>query len=253
MLRSMPTEHLYSAEYQVRSYEIDSSGLVRPLTILNYLQDAAGEHAAQLGVSVPALLKKNLTWVLSRYHVAFHQFLPAHSIVNLKTWPSAKEGRFALRDFELIDADGHRVVSATSSWMLIDLKTRRPVRIDEFLPDLPTVPRRMIHDTFTSLPVPDDFNSELPFRVRHSDLDINRHVNNTVYVDWALETLPKSIIGQISPHTIEVSYRAEANYGDRILSRSYYDADNQKSLHQLLRESDGKELARVRASWRVSV
>ena len=246
---TMSEENIYCAEYRVRSYEIDSKGLVRPLTLLNYLQDAAGEHAADLGVSVPVLLRQNLTWVLSRYHVHFHFFPPAHTLVKLKTWPSAREGRFALRDFELTDASGQPVLSATSSWMLIDIKNRRPVRIDAHLPDLPTVPRRMVHDTFASLPVPDRFNQELPFRVRHSDLDINRHVNNTVYVDWALETLPQDAIGRFRPETIEVSYRAEANYGDRVLSRSLFDAGKLSSAHQLLRESDGKELARLQVGW----
>ena len=107
----------------------------------------------------------------------------------------------------------------------------------------------MIHDSFTSLPVPDVFDIELPFRVRHSDLDINRHVNNTVYVDWALETLPKDIIGRIRPEIIEVSYRAEANYGGRVLSRSCYDDGDSTSLHQLVREGDGRELARLRVGW----
>ena len=245
----MNETNIYTTEYRVRSYEIDVRGLARPLTILNYLQDAAGEHAARLGVSVPVLLAKQLTWVLSRYHVRFHSVLPVHSVVHLKTWPSAREGRFALRDFELTDDAGNPVVSATSSWMLIDLTSRRPVRIDEHLSDLPNVPRRMIHDTFASLPVPDEFDTELPFRVRHSDLDINRHVNNTVYVDWALETLPKAVIGQVSPKAIEVSYRAEANYGDRILSRSQYEGEGGTSLHQLLREADGRELARLRVEW----
>jgi len=240
---------IYQADYRIRSYEIDTRGLVRPLTILNYLQDAAGEHAARLGASVPALLKKNLTWVLSRYHLQFHSFPPVHSQISLRTWPSAKEGRFALRDFALTGPDNQLIVSATSSWMLINLETRRPVRIDEFLPELPTVPRRMVHDNFTSLPVPLDFNCELPFRVRHSDLDINQHVNNTVYVDWALETIPANIIGQVSPQTIEVSYRAEAKYGDRVFSRSNYDCQSSCSLHQLLRESDGRELARLQVQW----
>ncbi len=202
----MDETEIYSAEYRVRAYEIDLKGLARPLTILNYLQDAAGEHAARLGASVPVLLKKNLTWVLSRYHVHFHAFLPVHSTVRLKTWPSAREGRFALRDFELTDEAGRQVVTATSSWMLIDLEQRRPVRIDEHLPGLPTVPRRMIDDSFTSLPVPESFDCELPFRVRHSDLDINRHVNNTVYVDWALETLPQDVIGR---------YRSRSRTGRR--------------------------------------
>ena len=149
----MQEENVYTTGYRVRSYEIDVRGLARPLTILNYLQDAAGEHAARLGVSVPVLLRKNLTWVLSRYHVHFHSFPPVHNNVHLKTWPSAREGRFALRDFELTDDDGNAVVSATSSWMLIDLKSRRPVRIDEHLPDLPSVPRRMIPALLTRMSI----------------------------------------------------------------------------------------------------
>ncbi|PLX73875.1 MAG: acyl-ACP thioesterase [Desulfuromonas sp.] len=240
----------YQADYTVRSYEVDTDGRVRPLTLLNYLQDAAGEHASRLGASVPALLKMNLTWVLSRYHVHFHRFVPVHSTIHLKTWPSAKEGRFALRDFELVDGDGNPVVTATSSWMLIDLTSRRPVRIADHLPDLPTVERRMVHDSFSSLPIPDRFDCELPFRVRHSDLDINRHVNNTVYVDWALEALPPSDIGRYRPRTIEVSYRAEANYGDRILSKTQFSSEPEPiSLHQLRRESDDREVARLRIFW----
>ena len=249
----MECEHIYEADYIVRSYEIDSGGLVRPLTILNYLQDAAGEHAARLGVSVPALLKRNMTWVLSRYHLHFHSFPPAHSRITLRTWPSAREGRFVLRDFQLVDAEENPLVLATSSWMLIDLKTRRPVRIADALPDLPAVPRRSIHDSFESLPVLEECHCELPFRVRHSDLDLNQHVNNTVYVDWALETLPKDVIGRFRPKKIEVSYRAEARYGDRIMSRSQFSSgDTPTSLHQLVRESDEREVARLRIDWDVT-
>lgn len=239
---------VYNCDYQVRSYEVDSAGLVRPLTLLNFLQDAAGEHAARLGVSVPVLFRKKLTWVLSRYHVRFHSFLPPHSTVRLTTWPSGREGRFALRDFELFDTDGNAVATATSSWMLISLESRRPVRLDEHLPDLPTHPRRVVEDDFASLPTLAEHDCELPFRVRFSDLDINRHVNNTVYVDWALETRPSELIGKFRPAAVEVSYRGEANYGDRVLSRAKQ-LDTTTSLHQLLRESDGRELTRLRITW----
>ena len=64
-MSKLPT--IYEADYTVRSYEIDTTGRVRPLTLFNYMQDAAGEHAARLGVSVLDLFKRNLTWVLSRY------------------------------------------------------------------------------------------------------------------------------------------------------------------------------------------
>lgn len=246
----MNTDPVYQADYVVRSYEVDTDGLIRPLTMFNYLQDAAGEHAAELKVSVPTLLKRNLTWVISRYHVHFLSFPPAHGLIRLRTWPSAREGRFALREFELSDGEDRPVMAATSSWMLIDLSTRRPVRIEQHIPKLPAVERRSIADEFPSLPVPETCNCELPFRVRHSDLDLNRHVNNTVYIDWALETLPAEVIGHVRPSGLEVSYRAEANYGDRIISRTFYPGMNEPSLHQLVREKDGTEVARLRVAWR---
>jgi acyl-CoA thioesterase FadM len=50
---------------------------------------------------------------------------------------------------------------------------------------------------------------------------------------------------------IEVSYRAEALAGDTILARCApeADADSGQSLHEIIRESDGRELARLRVRW----
>jgi acyl-ACP thioesterase len=241
---------IYEADYIVRSYEIDTSGNVRPLTLLNYLQDAAGEHAARLGLSVLDLFKRNLTWVLSRYHVRFHSFPSVHSRIHLKTWPSGREGRFALREFELTDDAGMPVISASTSWMLINLETRRPVRVDEHLPDLPVNTTRAVKDEFHSLPHLTDMSCELPFRVRHGDVDLNKHVNNVVYVDWALETLPVDMIGKLQPTSVEISYRAESYYGDSIFSRSMFTGENPPvSLHQLESEKTGKEVARLRIQW----
>lgn len=245
---SAPVSVHYETDYVVRSYEIDTSGHVRPLTLLNYMQDAAGEHAARLGLSVIDLFKRNLTWVLSRYHVRFHSFPFVHSNIHLKTWPSGREGRFALREFELTDGSETPVISASTSWMLLNLETRRPVRVDEHLPDLPIDTLRMVEDRFTSLPELSEFSCELPFRVRHGDVDLNKHVNNVVYVDWALETLPPEKIGKLRPTSVEISYRAESYYGDRIFSRSLF-TDEATSLHKLVSEQSGKEVARLRVQW----
>jgi acyl-ACP thioesterase len=244
------TDIVYETDFTVRSYEIDTTGLVRPLTLFNYMQDAAGEHSARLGLSVLDLFKRNLTWVLSRYTVCFHSFPSVHSRIHLKTWPSGKTGRFALREFQLQDETGAPVISASTSWMLLDLASRRPVRVDTHLGELKFLPDRMVDDSFLSLPeltIPD---IELPFRVRHGDVDLNLHVNNVVYVDWALETVPPERIGKLRPASVEISYRAESYYGDRIFSRSGFVIDDSlTSLHTMVSEKTGKEVARLRVRW----
>ena len=87
--------------------------------------------------------------------------------------------------------------------------------------------------------------------MRHGDVDLNKHVNNVVYVDWALETLRPERIGTLRPASVEISYRAESYYGDRIFSRSQFSEEGAPvSLHQLVSEKSGKETACVRVEWR---
>lgn len=56
------------------------------------------------------------------------------------------------------------------------------------------------------------------FRVHTGDLDSNRHVNNTRYVQWALDTLPAHFTDTMQVHRIRVDYKKETTLGQKILS-----------------------------------
>ncbi len=242
----------FSKQFQLRSYEIDFRGKIRPVVILNFLQDAAGDHAAQIGYSVTDLFQHNLTWVLSRYHIGILEYPMWRDELQIITWPRGIDGLFALRDFEVKNRDNKVLIAATSSWMVISLERKRPVRIEENLSNFAISDRRALVDGFEQLPALEIAELELPFRVRLNDLDLNRHVNNAVYAEWALETVPADILKNYLPVDIEISYRAEALYGDRVISRScLIDSSQSRTfLHQLIREKDGRELTRLRSVWK---
>ena len=61
---------IYEKTFTVRSYEVDELGRVRPTALLNYLQEASGDHARQLGIAVRDIMPQGLTWVLSRMHLS---------------------------------------------------------------------------------------------------------------------------------------------------------------------------------------
>jgi acyl-ACP thioesterase len=257
----MPMNHsepIFEQEFPIRYHELDSHGLLRPVTLLNFVQDAGGMHAAQLGVSVRDLRLRGLTWVLSRVHLEVERYLHADDMIHVRTWPSTREGLFSCREFEMFDRNGTVFSRATSSWAVLNLATRRPVKLQDCLPEYPLTARRALDDDFASLPAfpapPGDSFREVPFLVRRSDLDSNHHVNNTVYTDWALEAVPDDVsAGHLQ--SIEVSFRAEALYGDSVLSgcivnRSGSDAE---CLHQINNSRDGRELARLRTRWKGAI
>jgi acyl-ACP thioesterase len=242
---------IFIKEYPVHTYETDARGVARPVALLNFLQDAAGEHAGGLGLSVIDLFKRGMTWVLSRYHVLVHRFPALGERLEVTTWPSGTHGYYALRDFDVSAAAGP-VLTATSSWMVIGLEKKQPVKIDEVI-DVPyALDKRALDDPFPPLPVLSARESEVRFRVEAGHLDWNRHVNNAVYVQWALEGVPADILMSRRPADIEISYRAEALYGDEVLSvaqRLAGESSGPAFLHQIINASTGAELARLRTRW----
>jgi medium-chain acyl-[acyl-carrier-protein] hydrolase len=249
------TDLIFHKEFAVHTYETDARGSAKLVSLLNYLQDSAGEHAGSLGLSVLDLFKRKMTWVLSRYHVLVHRFPAAGERLEVTTWPSGKSGFFATRDFEMAGANGGAALSATSSWMVIDLARKAPVKVEAVV-DIPyAVERRALDDPFASLPVPASREGGIRFRVESDHLDWNRHVNNAVYVEWALEGVPSEVLLKSRPLELEVSYRAEALYGDEVLSvaEAVPEAAAARAgpvyLHQILNAATGTELARLRTRW----
>jgi len=244
---------IHVKKFQVRAGDIGQNGLIQPVIFLDYLLDSASAQAGMFGTGVTDLFKKSRTWVLSRLHVEFERFPAWGEDVEIRTWPSAKLPVYAVRDFEAGGGPGP-AVRATSSWLIIDLESRRPLRIAGHLDGFPLDERRAVEDDFPPLPAPgrEDIRKEFP--VFYSDLDINRHFTATAYIHRALETVPRDILFDFLPVSLEVNFRAEAFYGDGLISRlervSGPGADGRAVfLHRLSRAADDKELTLLRTVW----
>ena len=240
---------LFEKDFTIQYYETDPRGFARPVALLNYMQSAAGDHAALLGVSVAELRKSGHTWVLSRVHLAMERYPRAGDTVRLRTWPALRGSIFTVRDFELLDSDSAVIGRATTSWAVLNLKSRRPVKLADVLPIYPLNPARAVNDVFSTLPPLEQSEHELHLPVLRGDLDLNRHVNNTVYAGWALETIPEELERACYLASIEISFRAEAVYGDTIVARAAKSGDAQSYLHSITSASDGRELARLLTHW----
>ena len=236
----------------IRYHEVDLRGFARPAVILALMQDVAAEHAMELGVSVRDLLRQGLTWVLSRITLEMDRYPRSAEEITIRTWPVLREGRFTVRDFLMTDGDGERLGVATTSWAALEIASRRPVILDERLPGYPLLGERALQDDFASLPQPGSVEHAVETMALRADMDINRHVNNTVYATWGLEAVPGYIVETMLPVKLEIAFRAETFGGDRILS-SCAPAGHQDGktilLHRIENAGNNKELARMRTGW----
>src|SRR5512133_1850997 len=235
--------------FAVHTYEVDAFGALAVPALSGYLSEVAGLHAAELGVGLDALMARGLTWVLVRQRIENPVPVVLGDTIEIETWPSGIDRLAAVREF-VVRRGAEEVARATTEWLVLDLATRKPVRPAEVLdarfpretraPAVPLSPGK--------LPDLRAWDFQKRFHVRYSDIDVNLHVTNTSYVAWATEALPRDLWLSSRLATVEVHFIAETHHGAAILSRLAATGDG-AFAHAIVREEDGKELARLVTSW----
>jgi medium-chain acyl-[acyl-carrier-protein] hydrolase len=239
--------------FRVRSYETDPQGRLQVPILCRLLEEAAVGHARILGVAVETLLEHGVAWVLSRLQLTMERWPESGEEIVVETWPEAASRLFTERRFEVFDGSDNRIGEVSTLWLVLDLVRRRPVRFP------PLVLERLAEIEignelmrFTDLDAIDTAKNELAYTVRRSDLDLADHVNNTSYVEWAVEAVPDEVWATHDLAHLEIQYLSECHHGQTVLSRSRLvdHEDEIKVNHQLVREEDGAEVARALTRWR---
>jgi len=241
----------HRAPFRIHSYEVDPWERLTPRSLCALLQEAAGQDAENFGVSMSRLVADGLAWVLQRLKIEVAAYPPLGSTLTVATWARHFSRVVAEREFEVRDGAGQPLAAATSRWVVVDMAARRVVRLPDFIRVLPVHRARALEMDGHELPLPEAPALERRFEVRRSDLDVARHVNNTRYVEWALETVPDEVYETCEPRGFEIVFRRETVGGDRIVSRGQELSPEAGRLftHALWTAAGGDPLAQAISRW----
>jgi len=238
-------------EYSIPFCEVNTKKEVFLPTLWNFMQETAWHHADHLRVGYSDLVQHHHFWVLSRLSIQMDEYPRWEDRIKIKTWLTGAGRLFALRNFSIANSKGEILGMAKSAWLVLDLKSRKPQRIEPIF--------RHLHHLFNSLP-PAEEPEKLPgpvqskmekvLTVRYSDVDMHHHANNTKYIEWILDSYPLEMHQNCHIHTFQINYLAESSHGDEISVHSEPIEDSPPTfLHSVCRENDNRELCRARASW----
>ncbi len=238
---------IHRSTFEVHSYDVDAFGGLCPRSLAGFLQESAARSADSMGFGLGDLVQRGLTWVLVREHFVLDEPIRLGDVVAVETWPSGVSRRAALRDFRLLKKE-REIGRALTSWLVLDLSTRRAVRPQDVLPeaihgDVPHV----LPVSADSLAAVDSALVEQKFHVRYSDIDVNLHVTNASYIEWVAETIGEDTWRGQWLRCLDIQFISECSLGSRVISRSMLRAG--QMLHSIIREHDSKELARARTVW----
>jgi medium-chain acyl-[acyl-carrier-protein] hydrolase len=242
---------VWTETYKIRSYEVEESGNLSLISLANFMQDTAEKHAYALGFSLHEMLEKNYAWLLTRMLIKIYNFPSWKDEIKIVTWPSGIQKYFAYRDFRFFNTSGNLFGVSVSSWLLVDINTRRPVRLEPIFTEIPVTDYdRALSIYLEKIPSPEKPGIEKKFSVRYSDIDVNGHVNNVSYIEWIMESIPHELRKGKTMSELEINFLAETHLGGNIISACQPDIDNAVNFqHTVLRENDRLELARARTLW----
>lgn len=208
----------YSWNLTIPCYDTDASWRLKPVSFMNFAQEAAGCHAERLGFGYDDLIASNTAWVLSRMHIEFTDMPEWRDEVTLQTWHKGLNRLFFLRDFIMTDKEGNIKVKATSSWLVLNLETRRLVRDPEVMDMEGLCKEDVLEKPADKVQMPKDVDPEfvVTHPVSYSDIDMNGHTNNAMYMHWAMDTVDYDIISSRVVKALTINFNHETKIGDRV-------------------------------------
>lgn len=193
----------------------DEKGRLRPDGILRMLIEASSTNSERL--------EKGMNphkWIIYRWHLEIFGDIYWKDQLEIETSSRKIKGFYAFRNFVMY-RNGEKMVEADTKWLLLHEKDLSIIKIPEKLIEIYGENPGFTYKGKEGQLL-DSYDFEKEIIIRKSDIDINGHVNNAAYMEYAIEGLD-SLDKNIS--SLQVVYKKEVKYGEKLTLHYSYDQE----------------------------
>ena len=241
----------WKEKYDVKVYESDNLERGGLVTLFNYFQNSAWSHYSRVDKVLGPFLSKNQIWAMTRVEIQMTRPARWQEVVEVETWSRGIEKLMAFRDFIIRDAQGAKIAAGTATWVVLDLESKRIQRLTELSEKWPSKPDALSigknAEKVDSITKPEYGES---FTVQYSDMDLNRHVNSSRYVQWMLDSFGREFLERHDIGRAEINFLDEAMPGDEVYAGREQLSDSPPIfLANVSRKGDSREVCRARFTF----
>ena len=204
--------------FTVDSRDVDMFDQCRPSALLGYLQEAATLAGLELGVSGPEIMEKyNCIWMVARMWMEMDRPLRWNESFTIRTWHRGTSAVSSYRDFDII-VDGETIGQAVTTWVMVDVDSRKLFRMKSLTEFEGTDGGELCKSIkLHRVKTPEVFEGREERAMRYSDTDINGHINNIHYADFACDALHMERLGKGKfVRSFQIGYVNECQAGETI-------------------------------------
>ncbi|NVY95970.1 hypothetical protein HU830_02035 [Lactobacillus sp. DCY120] len=237
----------YSESFVVPFYFIDSSRKMKLSALFDALLLASEHQLHAAGIDSQQLVHEHqLGWVVTKYHLEVQRWPVLDEKITLTTEATSYNKFFCYRTFTAHDAQGKQLLQLTSNWVMLDIQKRKMVPTDPQIMELLDCPYTAKVESFPRIDRVEYQQPPILYRTRFFDIDVNGHVNNSIYFDWMLDSLGQDFLVNHNIQTFDIKYEHEVPYQETI--QSFVRVDD-LTTHHLIRSTAGVS-AQAQITWR---
>lgn len=211
----MDSQLIYTRITHVDSTHCDRWGRMRPASLLEVLQEAAGDHAQALGVGRDRLESQDLFWAVVRQTVEIQRLPCMGETLVTETWPGPPSRTAFPRYLAGRTEKGEPLFRAVALWLFMNRHSRAMVLPEASGIHVPSLLRGGELTNPAGIASRDYPNVEKR-TVRYSELDCNGHLSNTKYLNWMDDLLPSAFHRDNCLSRLHICYQNEALEGQEI-------------------------------------
>ena len=219
----------YTYEYTIRYQDVDDTKHLRWVALEEFMLEVAGTVADELGFGIAVLHPRELTWILTHLAIRMSYMPMPQERIVIETWIEQNAHMLSTRDYRIYlkpSSDSSReqwrlIGECKSVWAVLDMEKREIANVfddpifdgcvdGEVLP-MPRAAR--------AIALPDA--PRVPYTIRYSDLDYNRHCNSCKYLQALLDAyLPTALtawqLSQAPATNSQESWRLDIHYSREV-------------------------------------
>lgn len=263
----------YRQTYAIRISDVGPDKATTIESILNIFQETKSNQLRLTGLigngfgTTHEMIRNNLIWVLTRMEVEVDHYPKWGDIVDIDTWFVESKGLSFRRDWIVrCHTTGLVFVRGTSTWVMMNHETRRLARNSKIVKDELSLwfDEDQVMDSgnekIEKLDIDKAIYTTSNIKPKRSDLDMNNHVNNIMFLRWMLEAMPDCFLEAQQLCSIVLEYKKECQSSDIVESlvgphedEMILDKDGRLRYTHLLQtngENKGQEIVRAWTTWK---
>ena len=208
----------YTTERKISSAYLDSSVRLGISHAAKMIQDNVTECFGSFSCDgVTYKQKYNAFWVFTKAKFSFADFPAWKETVTTTSFPVDNGGLRTHINTVIKDKEGRAVITANQVACVLSFETHRPVKLDQVGFPSENLPQAVFTAPFERFAV-DAAEYEFVYeqKVRYSLIDMSHHVNNTEYINLALDVFTEEYLLSHPIKELEVHYTGETKEGETL-------------------------------------